>query len=545
MGGVTEKSLQNGSKVQLASWEGLVPPTHGSDLQQRSWNSNSSRDGMSFYDSTVEYMRNDWASQNMKTAHVTLNGRHVLLFHSKETDAWHTVDALDIDHRTPWKEHLGKLGVGNVADGLMAYNDVSNLRMLPSAYNRGRDGAEAILKNHGLDSPQWKEWHQKHFAFDNNVQIRDFDPETDGARRTKTTLNQAWTEDNKRSELKFDKQVVTDWFDSELKKLHVGNVVITSDDKKSKWEVPLFRCTATGQLVTRDAFDIDHVVPYEQLNKKMLEMNPKGLSKADALNAYNDTSNLRLVSRSANCSHEWELTAKGLFRDKVEPTFKGEFSGFIEKSGPMDQSARSQLKQTLDEIRVGQQWLSEQYWAKQHPQYVQPPQSGSLVQMPQPTGPLINQSSHPDHTMYQKIYGDLVKLHPNGHSMTQPQCEVMASSLVVMAKHHGMDGIDRVVAKGDGKNPTFALEFDGGGRVSPQLTWLSQEEGLGGRSVAVNTGALELMAFNRQKLTQQSQPNQNGPVTVQVQLQPSNDNTSTGQNVQNPSGQQGSKPFHL
>jgi hypothetical protein len=211
----------------------------------------------------------------------------------------------------------------------------------------------------------------------------------------------------------------------------------------------------------------------------------------------------------------------------------------------MDQSVRSQLKQTLDEIRVGQQWLSEQYWAKQHPQYVQPPQSGSLVQMPQPTGPLINQSSHPDHTMYQKIYGDLVKLHPNGHSMTQPQCEVMASSLVVMAKHHGMDGIDRVVTKGDGKNPTFALEFDGGGRVSPQLTWLSQEEGLGGRSVAVNTGALELMAFNRQKLTQQSQPNQNGPVTVQVQLQPSNDNTSTGQNVQNPSGQQGSKPFHL
>ena len=38
-------------------------------------------------------------------------------------------------------------------------------------------------------------------------------------------------------------------------------------------------------------------------------------SKADALDAYNDVSNLRLVSRSANSSHEWELMPDGHFRD--------------------------------------------------------------------------------------------------------------------------------------------------------------------------------------------------------------------------------------
>lgn len=546
MGGVNEKTLNNGNKVHLASWEHLTPPDHGLDLQSKTWNDSSPRKDMRFYDSTVEYMRNDWATQNMRTVHATLGGKQVLLFHSPTTDTWHTTDALDIDHKTPWKQHLLGLGVNNGADALMAYNDVGNLRMLPSVHNRARDSADDLLRKHGQDSPQWKEWVKERFAFDNSIQIRDFDPETDGARRTKTTLNQTWTEENTRSELKFDKKVVEQWFESELKRQYAGSVNITSDDGGTKWQVPLFRCAATGQLVTRDAFDIDHVVPFEQLNRKMLELHPNGVSKADALNAYNDTSNLRLVGRSANSSHEWEIVQDGGYRDKVAPKIRGEFDGFIEKSGPMDPQVQQRLREAIVELRVGQQMMTEQHWAKTHAPSMQPPPQTLQHGMPQPVGPLLSHSSHTDHPMYQKILSDLTKLDPQQRVFTAEQRETMASSLVVMAKHHGMSGIDRVQGFDDHGKPSIKLSFDNGGMSAPQMTWLSVEEGLKNRSVTANTGALELMAHHREQVAQSL--NTQRSQTVDVQLPPPNDPGQTGQNPhgQTPSNQgQGGPPRHL
>ena len=79
-----------------------------------------------------------------------VGGKGVVLFHSPETGQWHTTDALDIDHKTPWKEHLTKLDTKTMADAHMGYNDISNLRMLPSVFNRGRDSAENLLQKHGL-----------------------------------------------------------------------------------------------------------------------------------------------------------------------------------------------------------------------------------------------------------------------------------------------------------------------------------------------------------------------------------------------------------
>ena len=122
----------------------------------------------------------------------------------------------------------------------------------------------------------------------------------------------------------------------------------------------------------------------------------------------------------------------------------------------------------------------------------------------------------------------------------------MASSLVVMAKHHGMSGIDRVQGFDDHGKPSIKLSFDNGGMSAPQMTWLSVEEGLKNRSVTANTGALELMAHHREQVAQSL--NTQRSQTVDVQLPPPNDPGQTGQNPhgQTPSNQgQGGPPRHL
>ena len=94
----------------------------------------------------------------------------------------------------------------------------------------------------------------------------------------------------------------------------------------------------------------------------MHDLFPQGFSKADSLDAYNDTSNLRLVSRSANSSHEWELMPDGQFRDKVEKEIPGEFKKFIVETGPMDPQTKQQLGAVLGEMRDAQRHQMEQYW---------------------------------------------------------------------------------------------------------------------------------------------------------------------------------------
>ena len=501
MGEVTEKNLRSGGKVYLASWEDLVPPTHGLDLQTRSWNSSSSRDGMAFYESTIQFMRNDWATSRMPTCHAQLDGQDVMLFHCKETNTWHTTDALDIDHATPWKKHLENLGVDNVADAQMAYNDVANLRMLPSIYNRARDSADKVLEQHGPQSVQWKQWVEERFSFDSTIQYREFDPEKDGARRTYVTKDALWTEQNTRSELGFDKKVMDVWFEKELQKNHAGNVTIESPDKSQTWEVPLFRCAATGQLVTRDALDIDHAIPFEQLIKKMHELYPDGFSKANALDAYNDTSNLRLVGRSANSSHEWELMPDGHFRDKIEPELPNEFRGFIEDTGPMDKHTRSLLQEAIGDIRTGRQMMVERHWEQQSGQQGLP-QPG----MP-PQGPLVSQPGHPDHPIYSAILGEIDRLDPRQEVLKGQQREGMASSLVVVAKYEGMPGMSRLSWMDDGGKPSLKMEFDGSGGREGRICWLGLAEGAQ-RTVQQNTQSLAQMALHGHQPSQSVTPPQ-------------------------------------
>lgn len=502
MSGVDDKTLQNGAKVQLATWEDLTPPNHGPDLSQRAWNASSSRDEMAFYESTVQFMRNDWAAAKMPMVHANLDGKDVLLFHGGATNTWHTADALDIDHATPWKQHLTKLGVNNVADAQMAYNDVSNLRMLPSIHNRARDSADQVLETHGPQSPQWKSWVESRFSFDNTIQYREYDPESDGARRTKVTLNQPWTVDNTRSELSFDKRVMEVWFDKELKNNFVGKVSIDSQDKTQHWDVPLFKCAATGQLVTRDALDIDHAIPFEQLLKTMHEMNPRGFSKADALDAYNDTSNLRLVGRSANSSHEWELMPDGHFRDKVAPEIPKEFAKFIVEDGRIDPSTRGELQQAIRDMREGKHMMVEQYWAQQSS-----PQQGGQTQMQNPSvsQPLVNQSGHPDHPVFQKVLGEIAKLDPQEKIFNASQRESMASSLMVTAKHEGLPGIDHVVWN---KNGTSLVAVSGQlDSPASRISWMEPQQGMH-RTIEQNTEALAQITARQQMSNQTQTPPQ-------------------------------------
>ena len=104
MGGYTqEHELQNKSKVALAYWEDLKPTEHSDRLKNNTWNQHKGREGLAFYDSTIQYMRNDWAASNMGIGTVNdTNGQKAMLFYSKDTRTWHTADALDIDHATQW-----------------------------------------------------------------------------------------------------------------------------------------------------------------------------------------------------------------------------------------------------------------------------------------------------------------------------------------------------------------------------------------------------------------------------------------------------------
>ena len=121
---LVEERLGSGNKVRLAYWENERPTEHGSRLEAKSWNQHKGRDGLSFYESTVQYMRNDWAAQHMSPKHVTDGkGWHGMLYYSGVTKTWHTNDALDIDHANQWKPHLQSLGVKNMAEAMKGYND--------------------------------------------------------------------------------------------------------------------------------------------------------------------------------------------------------------------------------------------------------------------------------------------------------------------------------------------------------------------------------------------------------------------------------------
>lgn len=487
--------LQNGQDVTLVDdWNGIARPEHGRKLLNTDWDASAKRTGLSFYESTDEYMRNTWAYANMHPRSGTIDGKTVTLFFHEKTSSWHSADALDIDHVRPWKAHLMDRDVANMAEAHMAYNDVANLRLLPSALNRARDSADKIHDTHGVDSRQWQQWCQERFGFNPDAPVPQYDPVGDLASRQKRTIDAPWTDDNSRSELSFDTAVKEKWFEQALANSYVTTVTLENPVKPGQFtEVPLFRCAATHQLLTRDAFDIDHQVAFESLLKTLPDhTNGQTLTRAHVLDAYNDTSNLRLISRSANSSHDFELNEFNDYKDSttIKPERKGEFDGLMARPRDdvvsMDDDTRRQLHHAMGDINESKRRMVEQYWAQQGGPQVQ--QNNGQHNAPPQQQILLNHPSHPSNPQFQHVLAQINNLNPSSQALaTQTQRENMASSLMVQAKHEGLRGIDHVVWNRD-----CSLLVAVSGPLQSEhsrISFMRPDEG-NGRSVALNTQSL-------------------------------------------------------
>lgn len=510
-------TLENGKDITLVdSWNGIARPEHGSKLLNQDWDSSAKRTGLSFYESTDEYMRNDWANANMHPRSGRIEGQVVTLFFHEKTSSWHSADALDIDHVRPWKAHLLDRDVANQAEANMAYNDVSNLRLLPSALNRARDSADTIFDTHGVDSQQWQQWCQKRFGFNPDAPVPTYDPVGDLAQRQNRTINAEWTDKNSRSDLSFDTAVKEKWFESALANSFVRTVSLENPVKPGEFtEVPLFRCAATNQLLTRDAFDIDHQVAFESLLKVLPDhTNGETLSKAHVMDAFNDTSNLRLISRSANSSHDFELNQFNDFKDmsEIKPERKGEFDGLMAKGKrdveSMDEDTRRELNHAMGDINEGKRRMVDQYWAQQNG-----PTIGQNNAQPPPLLPQIplNHQSHPHNPQFQHVLAQIENLNPPSPQLKTPtQQENMASSLMVLAKHEGLRSIDHVVWNND-RSLLVAVSGPLDSEQS-RISFLRPEEG-NGRSVMQNTQSLAEVE-QRQLAQAQFGPQQQKPFTL-------------------------------
>lgn len=306
--------LSNGAEVQLATWEGLGPTAHTDDTRAAPFDDAGGRGQFSFYGSTKEYMRNTWGFDNMARCQVSVDHQTVMLFHNRQTDSWHTIDALDIDHVVQVMDHIRAVDARTVADGMMAYNDVSNLRLLPSAYNRARSAVDELA-----DAPpgtpgaeEFEAWKRAKFGFDSSpdAQVRIYDPDVHGFRHRS---QQEWSLEDGRKGLKFDAKIRDIWFENELAKSYVGDAEFEYEGRTHR--VPLFLCVASGQYLTRDAFDIDHKRPFAECLRSEIERaeeEGRTFTKGMAMDVFNDTTNLRLVARSANSSHDYELGPDGI-----------------------------------------------------------------------------------------------------------------------------------------------------------------------------------------------------------------------------------------
>lgn len=466
-----QKTLSSGETVTLVHWENESPTKHGDTLQNRTWKDSDTRSSLGFYDSTSEYMHNDWAEQHMAPQGVTVpDAGSLMLYHHAETDTWHSADALDIDHVDQWKDHFDTLKVASHADAHMAYNDTSNLRLLPAPVNRAREAAFRILEEHGPDSPQWQGWVEKRFGFDADADRPGFDPDIDGAKRKRTTMEQPWSAEDGRKGLGFDAAVLGKWYESKLKESHVDTVTLKSPTSGEMIPVPLFYCAASGQLCTRDALDIDHEIPFELLAKKMEEYGgPDGLSKADALDGYNETSNLRLVGRSVNSSHEFEMDEEGNYRDEEEPEQPGEFDGLIAS----DDEDEELSPETIRELQT----------------------LGRNYRVPETR---VDQPGHRDNLLYQQALGCLANSDV-GRGMSEPECKNAAGALTLAAKNHNLASIDLVASDNQDKSKLFAIQGD---PRNNNYVWIPVE-GAKQQSLEQSTVGLNQLAYQREQQAQQ------------------------------------------
>jgi len=449
-----------GGKVLLPEWQDLAPPVHGPKLQNAAYNPRTG-DRPQFYEATAEWMRNSQAQRTMHSAPASVHGQDILLFYFDKTKTWHSSDALDIDHKTRWRDHLVDKGVNNRADAMRAYNDVKNLRMVPSFYNRARESADRVLNDKGADSPEWRNWVQSRIGFDPSANPAPFDPERDLARRTKATTGQPWTDEHTRSDLSFDTKVVGKWFEHALAEAYVDSVKMRNPETGGVDEVPLFRCAASRQLTTRDALDIDHAIPYEIIADKMREIFPNHvITKADMLDVYNDTSNLRLVTRGANSSHEFEMDPHGRWRDTDVPARPQEFKGWLEKGPALDEAARALIRDHFTRSEARLPAPAEDRIVT----YMIPHHAGEVNLMPGTpharagADAPLNAPDSPYRATYDKVSGaverlvandpkfyDAMRYFNNGHPPPNGHVETIATTLMAAAKERGLTQIDGIV----------------------------------------------------------------------------------------------------
>ena len=477
---VHDVALGSGKHVFLPEWQGLQPPKHGEALHQAAYNPRTG-ERPQFYDSTAEWMRNDGAQRTLPGANVSLENQHLRLFYFPTTKTWHASDALDIDHVTPWREHLLAKGVDNRADAARAYNDIDNLRVVPSVYNRARDSADTLLKTHTADSKPWQDWVTTRLGYDAAVASPAFDPDRDLARRTKTTTGQPWTDDHVRSDLSFDKRVLDTWFNHALQEAHAGAVQVPNPETGKNDEVHLFRCAGSRQLTTRDALDIDHEIPFEIVSEKMRELFPNHvLSKADMLDVYNDTSNLRLVTRGVNSSHEYERGTDGHWRDTFAPEKPGEFAKFIEDGPPLDEKASRLIKEHFSGKDVALPKAASDAPVNMmiprrsgDPDNLQPQSLQTLAA----ANAALTRPESPYHGIYGKVSGVVdtlaesdprfyasMKFFLNGNNPAPGHIENIATSLIAAAKEGHMTRIDAIVTNPQ-RTSLFAIQSNGQGDV--------------------------------------------------------------------------------
>lgn len=259
--------LLSGYTVKIAYTDDLQPTQHGEGYDNQ-WKQTKGRTGLSFYDSTVDYMRNEWVEipGNMRSVEGTIEDKKLLLFFDERTRTWNSAEALDVDHKQPWLEHFRELEGWSKSDAMLCYNDVDNLRMVSATYNRARTSADKILDEHGAESPEWRDWVQKKMRFDVGKDYPAYDVATDGTTRNKKTTEAEWTQGVDREGLNFDSGIKKVWFQHALKEAYAGEVTIPDpdhpDDRSRDHSVQLFRCGATDQYVTMGGIDIDHKITF-------------------------------------------------------------------------------------------------------------------------------------------------------------------------------------------------------------------------------------------------------------------------------------------
>ncbi|MFD0725227.1 XVIPCD domain-containing protein [Lysobacter brunescens] len=524
-------TLSNQQTVMLADWHDQRPTQHGDTLRDKPWDRSHDRNGLAFYESTVNLMRNEQAVALMPSVVFTHENKTYRLFMSEKTGTWHSPEALDIDHVKEWKKHLIDKKVTNYADANMAYNDTDNLRLLPSSYNRSRNKVDRLLEG-GVDSDEWRAWLKENAEFDPNAPHREFDPQKDNARRKASTLNATWSPEDGRGDLYFDTRVKSIWLENELSKRYALTVDIPdAETGELAYSVPLFHCATTGQLVTRDAFDIDHRRPISDVLQEMCDNSDTGtISKAAALDAYNDVGNLQLVSRSANCSHEWERDALGRFDGDYDFGSEDDLADFIDDRDPQvvaleGQAFEDEVLATNDEqmpdepapsgVKRDNRDFDNRVTASWNPddlsQDSDPPARKRITlgpPEPLPERPAqLNDAMHPQNRLYVDACVAMDRYDPTGQIFGHgKEREKIAAALTVEAHRSQLQRIDHVTASG---RSIFATQGDLGAPTSlnARTTFIHATS----RTLVEHTQAIDM-------LPQPPQPNvQQPPQVVSMQ----------------------------